>query len=72
MFGCVSDQVLVTSPFGGDSFCAYNLSSACNFAVAIGVISFLICLALLVKDVMIIFVSGVWGKELSKLVSQSI
>ena len=55
MFGCVADQVVIT--ISGDRFCAYNLQlSACDFAISVGVIAFLICLVFLVKDFMMVIV----------------
>ena len=51
VFGCVSDQVSTTSG------CAYaGNSDACNFAIAVGVIGFLLCLVFLVKDVLFVIV----------------
>ena len=41
---------------GEDSMCLYNGSNACSFALAIGVLAFLICLVFLVKDVMMVVV----------------
>jgi hypothetical protein len=55
VFGCVSDQVLVT--VNGQTGCFYNANNdACNFAVAVGVIAFLICLVFLVKDFVMVIV----------------
>ena len=36
--------------------CTYNGSNACDFAIAVGVIGFLFCLAFLVKDVMLVVI----------------
>ena len=55
VFSCVADQVVFE--FNGDRLCAYNNQlSACNFAIAVGVIAFLICLVFLVKDFMMVIV----------------
>ena len=52
---CVADQVIIT--ISGDRFCAYNLQlSACDFAISVSVIAFLICLVFLVKDLMMVIV----------------
>ena len=51
VFGCVSDQ----ADLGGDCQ-GYSFSDACSFAVAVGVIAFLICLVLLIKDIVLIIV----------------
>ena len=50
MFGCVSDQAQADNCLG------YSHSNACSFAVAVGVIAFLLCLVLLVKDIILIIV----------------
>ena len=51
VFGCVSDQL-----YGGGNVCAYNFSDACSFAIAVGVIAFLLCLTFLVKDVLFVVI----------------
>ena len=52
VFGCVANQLI--GPGGG---CAYNGNSdCCNFAIAVGVLGFLLCLAFLVKDVLYVIV----------------
>lgn len=56
MFGCVSDQVSGVIVIGGRVDCAYNGSNACSFAVAVGVIAFLICLVFLVKDIFMVII----------------
>ena len=46
VFGCVADQ-------GTVSLCFYNANNnCCNFAIAIGVLAFLLCLVFLMKDVL--------------------
>lgn len=43
--------------FGNEKVCGYNgVAACCNFAIAVGVIAFLICLAFLVKDFMMVIV----------------
>ncbi len=57
VFGCVSDQVyrvLLTN--NNVVVCDFNESNACSFAVAIGVIAFLICMVFLVKDVFFVLI----------------
>ncbi len=54
MFGCVADQVLYTA--GTLEFCYYNNYSACSFAIAVGVIGFLLSLAFIVKDILIVII----------------
>lgn len=44
------------SLLGGESFCWYNNSDACSFALAIGVLSFLICIVFVVKDIIMVVV----------------
>jgi len=57
VFGCVADQVAgAVLVVGGGTACGYNLSGACSFAIAIGVIGFLLCLVFLVKDVIYVIV----------------
>ena len=59
MFGCVSDQLLnvtiISSSVAGTG-CGYHLSNACSFAIAVGVIAFLLCLTFLVKDVLFVII----------------
>lgn len=50
VFGCVSDQADVSNCYG------FSNSNACSFAVAVGVIAFLLCLVLLVKDIVLVIV----------------
>ena len=51
----MADQLLVT--INGVTGCAYHGNvSACNYAIAVGVISFLICLTFLVKDVLYVII----------------
>ena len=54
VFGCVSDEVSVTDRNG--DVCYYNGSNACSFAVAVGVIAFLMCLVFLVKDFFMVII----------------
>ena len=42
--------------FSGGNVCLYNNSGACNYAIGIGVIAFLICIAFLFKDVAMVVV----------------
>ena len=60
MFGCVSDQLLNVAVNRGGGVvsvgCGYNLSNACSFAIAVGVIAFLLCLTFLVKDVLFVII----------------
>lgn len=47
VFGCVSDQLKV------GTVCYYNLNNnCCNFAIAVGVLAFLLCLVFLMKDIL--------------------
>lgn len=58
MFGCVSDQV------HDNGTCLYgrqlNLNSGnidcCNFAIAVGVIGFLLCIVFLLKDFLVVII----------------
>ena len=54
VFGCVADQVYQDFPNG--RVCFYNFSNACSFAIAVGVIAFLLCLTFLVKDVLFVII----------------
>ncbi|XP_003386894.1 PREDICTED: synaptogyrin-3-like [Amphimedon queenslandica] len=56
VFGCMSDKGIVKKNNAGDSACLYNGSGACNYAIGIGVIAFLICIAFLFKDVAMVVV----------------
>ncbi len=49
----MADKGFFKSP---EDTCYLNSSGACNFALTIGVLSFIICLVFLVKDVMIVIV----------------
>jgi hypothetical protein len=51
VFGCVADQL------SDGRSCLYNAgSNACSFAIAVGVIAFLLCLTFLVKDVLFVII----------------
>ena len=41
---------------GGDDICLYNGSGACSYALAIGVLAFLLCIVFLIKDVMMVVI----------------
>ena len=57
MFGCVANQVQAVVFTNGAIGCGYSLNSdCCNFAIAVGVLGFLLCLAFLVKDVLFVIV----------------
>ena len=59
VFGCVSNQLLNVGVNRGGVInvgCGYNLSNACSFAIAVGVIAFLLCLTFLVKDVLFVII----------------
>ena len=57
VFGCVANQVQTVLFTTGEIGCGYNLNSdCCNFAIAVGVLGFLLCLAFLVKDVLFVIV----------------
>ena len=49
----MADKGYFKSP---DDTCYLNESGACNFALAVGVLAFVICLVLIVKDVMMVIV----------------
>ena len=55
VFGCVADQLFGT--VGGIDICYYGENgNACSFAIAVGVIGFLLSLAFIVKDVLYIII----------------
>ena len=54
VFGCVSDRLYPT--VNSERVCFYNGSNACSFAIAVGVIAFLLCLTFLVKDVLFVII----------------
>ena len=54
VFGCVADQVYQSN--NGARVCFYDFSNACSFAIAVGVIAFLLCLTFLVKDVLFVII----------------
>ena len=57
VFGCVANQVSNAPLSATVTVCGYNGNSdACNFAIAVGVLGFLLCLAFLVKDVLFVIV----------------
>ena len=57
VFGCVANQVSNVPPGAVVTVCGYNGNSdCCNFAIAVGVLGFLLCLAFLVKDVLFVIV----------------
>ena len=64
MFGCITDKVYIE--IEDQDRCGYNDSSACSFAVAIGVIAFLLCLVFLVKDVLYVIVDFSQALKVSK------
>ncbi len=55
VFGCVADQVLYNN--GVIETCYYSDNyNACSFAIAVGVIGFLLCMAFIVKDILIVVI----------------
>lgn len=42
--------------FDVNRYCLYNGSGACNYALAIGVLAFLICIVFILKDVIMVLV----------------
>ena len=56
MFGCVADKVLIPVGNGLDT-CYYAANyNACSFAIAVGVIGFLLSLAFIAKDILYIVI----------------
>lgn len=57
VFACITTEGYVNSPYSPEAKCIFNQSdSACHYAVAIGVIGFLACVAFLLLDVYLPFV----------------
>ena len=50
----MADKGYLKSP--GDRTCWYNASGACSYALAIGVLAFLLCIVFLIKDVMMVVI----------------
>ncbi|XP_060942635.1 synaptogyrin-2b [Limanda limanda] len=59
VFGCITTEGYINSPQSAEAKCIFNQNnSACHYAVTIGVIAFLACVAFLVLDVYLPFMSN--------------
>lgn len=57
VFACIATEGYVNSPYSPEAKCIFNQNdSACHYAVSIGVIGFLACVAFLLLDVYLPFV----------------
>ena len=50
----MSDKGFLSTP--AEKICYYNNSGACNYALAIGVLAFLICIGFIFKDVAMVVI----------------
>ncbi|XP_058496470.1 synaptogyrin-2b [Solea solea] len=68
VFACITTEGYINSPTSAEAKCIFNQSdSACHYAVAIGVIAFLACMALLVLDVYMPFMSNAQERKYAVL-----
>ncbi|AWP06117.1 putative synaptogyrin-2-like [Scophthalmus maximus] len=59
VFGCITTEGYINSSHSAEAKCIFNQNdSACQYAVGIGVIAFLACVAFLVLDVYLPFMSN--------------
>lgn len=59
VFGCITTEGYINPPERAEVKCIFNQNdSACHYAVSIGVIGFLACVAFLLLDVYIPFTSN--------------
>lgn len=59
VFACITGEGYVNTPYKAEAKCIFNHNdSACHYAVGIGVIAFLACVAFLVLDVYLPFMSN--------------
>ncbi|XP_040001401.1 synaptogyrin-2b [Xiphias gladius] len=59
VFACITTEGYINSPHSAEAKCIFNQNdSACHYAVGIGVIAFLACVAFLVLDVYLPFMSN--------------
>lgn len=64
VFGCITTEGYVNSPNSAEAKCIFNQNnSACQYAVGIGVIAFLACVAFLLLDVYVPFMSNVQERK---------
>lgn len=59
VFACITTEGYVNTPYSAEAKCIFNQTdSACRYAVGIGVIAFLACVAFLLLDVYVPFMSN--------------
>lgn len=59
VFACITTEGYINSPYSPEAKCIFNQNdSACHYAVGIGVIGFLACVAFLLLDVYLPFVNN--------------
>lgn len=59
VFGCITTEGYINAPSSAEAKCVFNQNnSACQYAVGIGVIAFLACVAFLLLDVYVPFMSN--------------
>ena len=64
VFGCITTEGYINSSLSAEAKCIFNQNnSACQYAVAIGVMAFLACVAFLVLDVYLPFMSNVQERK---------
>lgn len=64
VFACITTEGYVNSPSSSQAKCIFNQSdSACQYAVGVGVIAFLACVAFLMLDVYVPFMSNAQDRK---------
>lgn len=59
VFACITTEGYINTPYSPEAKCIFNQTdSACSYAVGIGVIAFLACVAFLLLDVYVPFMSN--------------
>lgn len=59
VFACITTEGYINTPHSAQAKCIFNQNdSACHYAVGIGVIAFLACVAFLLLDVYVPFMSN--------------
>lgn len=68
VFACITTEGYINPPESSEAKCVFNQNnSACHYAVSIGVLGFLACMAFLLLDVYVPFTSNVAERKYSVL-----
>lgn len=68
VFACITTEGYINPPESSEAKCVFNKNnSACQYAVGIGVLGFLACMAFLLLDVYVSFTSNMAERKYSVL-----